>query len=425
MSVGDSLSSFLNNNSIPSSMHNPARMSTPIFQNNLNQNKNTNHQENLDFQGLMSFKKNGRQSPLLVNNNFNFPEPPMSPSRSVNLNETLIGEVNSGVDNPFPEMPEDDSQSHKDYLILIVNTCKHSKKNIHKNIKLILFDLEKNKIAMLYDLSLSSLEYNSEGFPILPEIQLLNDKIHFCLWTKHNLWVFELFSKKPIASISPDFEKAHLPNYFLQKVTFSLDMTKMLLGFSNGDLMFYDMKRQFHPFYGKDCLFQFDKIKESNVQELCAAYLGESVPEDSSQGFVLKDFNFMIHSSPKLTLNVLTNQAVLFLSLTLENMHIQIENIKPHMLDISGDTCSSFIFENPITSDIDIFYVLNGKVHQEKVAFRRKDNFVTFEGNHTFEFEVEGFAFEGIYDIGRPGLLGKEMDSKGNLQKLLFYPFQT
>ena len=215
MSTNNSLSHLLKTKDpLKAHLLNPIRMSTPVFPDSYSK-----LDQSSQFEGLMSFKKNpcsfAEKEKIL--NNFGSPFMPDSPTGSLNFNETLLDDNRSENPLMLPSSFQHQKDSLKDYLILFVDTCKHSPKNQHKNIKLILFDLELNKIAMLYDLSLNSLDFSQEGTPVLPEIQLLDDQIHFCVWSKEHLWVYSLFSKQPICllytSPSPrDLSTSRMPS---------------------------------------------------------------------------------------------------------------------------------------------------------------------------------------------------------------------
>ena len=424
MSINDSLSRLLPLGD-PLSQHllNPARMSTPIFGDAIAEKETS-----LKFEGLMSFKKKPcsiSERELMAR--LGSPARVDSPSQSINFNETLIADNQSGLPGQGTEMPSSASGQLKDYLIFLIDTCKHSSRNRHKNIKLILFDLEQDKIAMLYELPLPASNKTGKEGVALPRIQLLNDNIHFCVWSEQNLWVYDLFAKQPIVSIRPDPAKAADPEIFLKKVTFCSSTHMMLMGFSNGDLIWYRMEREFNPFYRADCVFQFTKLIECNVQNLCEEYWEQSAQKYEAGGqLALQDATFFSVASNRSILNVLTDKAVLFINFSHNQNAARVQNMKFHNLGIDSRECRTFVLENPLSSEVDFLYICGNVVHNERVSCDRRKGVVGFCRDDSWSLGDFGkcqIMFDGIYDIGGPGMLCHEVDSQGNFLSACFYKF--
>lgn len=380
------------------------RMSVPLFSNQVSSDPVS------QFEGMMSFKKHTKKPDLLG------PDSPRklgSPDGSLDFEDTILQEA-VDPEAHARDFSADDPSQLKDYLILLVDTSKHSTRNAHKNIKLLLFDLEQNKIAMLYELKLGADEYSLNRPDRLPQIRLMQDKIHFCVWTPANLWVFDLFSPTPIVNLLPD------PGVCLHKVSFSLDFSKLLLGFSNGDLVFYKMLRQYHPLYQRDCLSHFEKLVQCNVHSLGDEHFQ---PPHNEKEDRLLDFQFLGHQSSKLMLSVLTSESLMMLSLTLETLNFRIEDIRRHNLEANGQQVDSFVLENPLTSKIDLIFFLGSLIHHQKVSFYKKDNSLGFLESESGQWSKPNLKFDRLCDVSGPGLIGHDMDSQGNFKLLRFYEF--
>ena len=150
----------------------------------------------------------------------------------------------------------------RDYLILLVekSTNRH-RRNRQRNVKMILFDLKTDKIGMVYELPLKAVGFEN-GEVILPTVRAVGDKLHFTVHSREGLWVYDLFSKRPIASVLVGRNNAGAG---LVRVVFSLDLAKMVLVLDNDTVLVYNLVHTYSPIYETFTIERFDKIAETNL----------------------------------------------------------------------------------------------------------------------------------------------------------------
>lgn len=315
----------------------------------------------------------------------------------------------------------------RDYLILLIDTCKHSSQNQSKNVKMILFDLKVDKIAMVYKLPLASILANDSNGLSLPKIQILNDNIHFFVWNSSGLWVFDIFRKHPIVNIlvEPNSQEDSLPKQLIN-IQFSFDINKMVLGFSNGDLILYDFVFAFNDLYGVICVKEFHKRLEFNLNSVCQNYLDKDQDKGEYKGNLssqrILDFKFTNYHSPHHILNIISDSVILFVDIDPETSSVKIINIKSHNLKCKGLPVKTMVLENPLRTNLDLLYIFGQTVHHENILYKQEDDFIVFNSNQTLQLNMKQdqskrIEFEGLEEFEGPVLVFKEIDHSGNVSQ--------
>lgn len=342
--------------------------------------------------------------------------------QSIRFNDSMaLDEITSCFDFEKSCMLNGLKHTRRDYLILFVNTFKTN--NHMNNIKMFLFDLKLDKISMVYNMPAiifknfnNSNKLDSEIEISLPKIKILNDYLHFIVYNSTGIWIYQLFSKDPIVNItSPE-------SCELQFVEFSFDYKKMLISFSDGNIIIYDIIALYDDLIETLTINEFKKVKEFNINNLIQNYI-DGLNQNSNRSLPLsnqsrdKDFikivKFVDLHSANYLLSIISNKNIMFIKLPSDMLSPTILNIKSHQMKINSFP-KVMVLENPVLSKADILIVNENLIRCETVSYDNQNDFIIFERNQQLnihDMKLGTFKIKNLDEFDKPVLFLKQYQS--------------